>query len=281
MRKHKSEETKYQGFADRILQSKPAVLIFSILAFLLGLLGFILPQAENKPISRNEAVAYEGEWKEYEIFGDNYRTIYLQDGSSYSVYPHTETQDFQEKLLALEAGTKVYLLVNPNNDCVIEIKTETEELLNFESSQKAIAAYGNGYVVLGIFLCLTGVFLAVFGLASSRYKKIETERHDRKNKLRVDEQDDVALRRADPSVKCRILLEQQVDAYKICYRRVKHVNELVINGFVYDEKKGVIEFVHELTAVVDGHMITAGYDDNSYSYITFDGSLVTQKRRLI
>ena len=93
--------------------------------------------------------------------------------------------------------------------------------------------------------------------------------------------DDNPVRRADRSVKVRILLEARVEDYEICYRRVKSVNELVINGIVYDEKKAVIEFTHNLSAVVDGHTIEAGLSDDSYSYIMFDGECLANKQRLI
>ncbi len=58
-------------------------------------------------------------------------------------------------------------------------------------------------------------------------------------------------------------------------------NELIVNGVVYDEMKAVVEFEHDLCATVDGHEIHAGFDDASYSYITFDGARVAEKLRLI
>ena len=93
--------------------------------------------------------------------------------------------------------------------------------------------------------------------------------------------EDVPLRNADRDVKAKILLKTRVQDYDICYRRVKSVNELVINGVVYDEIKGVIEFAHNLSAVVDGHTIEAGLSEDSYSYIMFDGQCLANKQRLI
>lgn len=55
----------------------------------------------------------------------------------------------------------------------------------------------------------------------------------------------------------------------------------MINGIVYDEKKGVLEFAHNLSAVVDGHTIEAGLSDDCYSYIMFDGECLANKQRLI
>lgn len=87
------------------------------------------------------------------------------------------------------------------------------------------------------------------------------------------------LRSAKSDVDHKILLETRVESYRICYRRVKTVNELVINDLVYDEKKGFFEFEHTLRAVVDGHLIEVGLDDLSFSFITFDGELIEYKKR--
>ena len=92
--------------------------------------------------------------------------------------------------------------------------------------------------------------------------------------------DSVAIRYADREVKHRVLLEAEVPGYRICYRRVKKVNELVINNYVYAEMEMVIEPSHILTAVLNGHMIQAGYESaGSYSYINVDGIQVAKKMR--
>lgn len=275
----KQKSSNRHSYADYIMQSKSAVLTLAILTILLGIF-FIISQGVNKPITRSEAVSYSGEFEEYEVWS-NYRTIHFKDGSSYEVYPHTETQAFQNMMKSLEKGTKLYILVNPNNECVIEIKTETEELLNFETSQKKIDLYDNGYIAIGIAACLAGVFLIAYVIGSSNYKRKEDARHLKKAKARIEGQSDLAIRSADYSVKSKILLEAMIGKYTICYRRIKNVNELVINDIVYDEKKGIIEFEHNLSAVIDGHTIEAGYDNESYSYIIFDGERIAEKKRLI
>ena len=61
---------------------------------------------------------------------------------------------------------------------------------------------------------------------------------------------------------------------------MKTVNELVVNGRVYDEKKALFEFSHLLSAVIDGHTVEAGLE-NDESYIAFDGAVVAKKRRVI
>ncbi len=275
----KKKISNRRSLEDDIMQSKPAVLGIAIAIIILGLF-FVFSQNENTPISRLEAVSYSGEFEKYEMWR-NYRTIHFKDGSTYEVYPHTETQAFQDMMKSLEKGTTLYILVNPNNDCVVEIKTDTEELLNFETSQKEIDSYDNGYIVIGIVACFGSVFLIVYVISSSTYKRKETSRQLKKTKSRIDGQNDPAIRCADYSAKSKILLEATAEGYKICYRRIKSVNELVINGVVYDEKKGIIEFEHNLSAVIGVHKIEAGYDEDSYSYIMFDGKRIAEKRRII
>lgn len=87
------------------------------------------------------------------------------------------------------------------------------------------------------------------------------------------------LRRADMDVKFRVLLEADYGGRKIVYRRVKRVNELVIDGYVYDEIELGIEPAHSLSARVDGHVLEVGYDGQSLSYFSVDGVRQSKKIR--
>ena len=271
--------TDRRTWADAVLESKKGAIIVGIRAIIFGVF-FALTTCINDPITRSEAVAYSGEFREYEA-SRNYRAIIFADGSSYEVYPHTETEEFADTMGTLPKGTKLYLLVNPNSGYVVEIRAGSRELLNFEESQAAIDAYDNGYIGIGVFVCFAGVFLIVYGFVSSDHKKKEKSKQKKKARHRASGAEDLPLRNADREVKAKILLKTRVEGYEICYRRVKSVNELVINGVVYDEIKGVIEFAHNLSAVVDGHTIEAGLSEDSYSYIMFDGQCLANKRRLI
>lgn len=94
--------------------------------------------------------------------------------------------------------------------------------------------------------------------------------------------DSPVLRYADETVKHRVLLEAEVDGLKIVYRRVKKVNELVVNGRVYDEYEALVEMAHELNAVVGGHVIVVGLDSgSSRSYAIVDGQQVATKLRIV
>lgn len=276
----KKQITEKGDLGSVILQSKPLVLFIAVLSIVFGIF-FIVSQRVNTPVPRGEAVSYSGEFEEYDDRDSKYKSILLTDGTAYSVYPHTETKEFRERMHSIPQGTVLYLLVNPNNGYVAEVRTDAEEILNFEASQEAIDTYDNGYIAIGAAVCVCGVLLIAYVIGSASYKRTEDDRRAKKDKKRVEGQNDTAIRCADSYVKHKILLEAKKGEYRICYRRVKSVNELVINGCVYDEKKGIIEFEHTLSAVLDGHIIEAGLDAESFSFIRFDGKTVLKKKRLI
>lgn len=87
------------------------------------------------------------------------------------------------------------------------------------------------------------------------------------------------LRRADMDVKFRVLLEADYGGRKIVYRRVKRINEMVIDRYVYDEIELGIEPAHSLSARINGHLLEVGYDGKSYSYFSVDGVQQSKKIR--
>lgn len=89
------------------------------------------------------------------------------------------------------------------------------------------------------------------------------------------------LRMADEDVKCRILLETEYGGHRICYRRVKRVNELIIDGQVYDEYEALVELPHTLTARIAGHTYEVGCSENSRTFFNVDGEQIESKIRLV
>lgn len=88
------------------------------------------------------------------------------------------------------------------------------------------------------------------------------------------------IRIADLDVKSRILLETNALGHTVTYRRVKRVNELVIDGNVYDEIEALVELAHSLKAQIDGHLIEVGFDGRVHSYLKIDGETVEKKLRI-
>ncbi len=92
-------------------------------------------------------------------------------------------------------------------------------------------------------------------------------------------QDSTPLHIADMTVKARILLEAETEGHRVCYRRIKRVNELVIDGYVYDKVEMLIEPAHALVAKLDGRIFTVGYD-STHSYFMLDDQIIVRKIRL-
>ncbi|MBP5765950.1 MAG: hypothetical protein J6X47_03075, partial [Clostridia bacterium] len=100
-------------------------------------------------------------------------------------------------------------------------------------------------------------------------------------KKREESANSPVLRFADEDVKSRVFLETVVLGHTVTYRRAGKVNELVIDGKVYDETvPAFIETAHTLTARVDGHVFEAGFDGVSSSFIDVDGENVERKLRV-
>lgn len=93
-------------------------------------------------------------------------------------------------------------------------------------------------------------------------------------------QNSTIIRMADPDVKARVLLTAEALGHTITYRRVKKVNELVIDGNVYDEIEALLETAHSLKAQIDGHTIEVGFDGSIRSYLKVDGEMTAKKIRM-
>ena len=258
-----------QMLIERIMRSKAAMTVMAILGIAAGVF-FIVSGQESGSISRAETETRSGAFETY-VSGRRDCAVVLEDGTRYDIHPQAESEAFRERMEALPRGTTLHLLVNPDTGFAEEIRTDTEELLSFETSQGAGNRSNNTFMVLGILICVMGVFLLVYVLLKLRAESREALR----------KQHGGALRDAAPLDKGRMLLQTTHGNYTICYRRLKLVNELIVNGRVYDEYKAVIEFPHDLCAQVDGHIIHAGYNDDSYSYIKFDGRPLAKKQRMV
>lgn len=93
--------------------------------------------------------------------------------------------------------------------------------------------------------------------------------------------DSPILRTAQSEEKIKVYTEALVSGHTITYRKYgKNLEELVVDGYVYAEFtfKGIAK-PHEMSAVVYGMEITAGYFQNNY--IKVNGNVVAQSVRWI
>ena len=138
---------------DKLMRNTLFLILFPIIGILIGGFGFIRPQFDNVPVTRAEAQIVSGSFEKYEI-SKNYHELVFSDGTYYSVYSQTETAEFRDRIKSLEKGTHLTIAIHPKSGYVIEVLTDTEELLNFETSQQKIYRYSKGYIWLGAFFIL-------------------------------------------------------------------------------------------------------------------------------
>ena len=254
-------------------------IIVSALAIIISIFLFV-SQIGTVPRSRDDAICVEGTL-EVIVCHDDDVSILLQEGSRYFVYYLSVDEELKTAVESIESGDKLYLIIDPTWEYVLEIRTDMQTILNFDDARaRMLEQHNHDISMTGIVFTIAVVDMIVCTIKIISLKKKTSEENTPEEKIYDPSEYTQPLRYAE-EVKCKILLEQEIGRYRICYRRVKSVNELVINDRVYAEKKGIIEFKHALVAVVDGHRIEAGLDAESYSYIEFNGKRVAQKLRLI
>ena len=130
--------------------------------------------------------------------------------------------------------------------------------------------------------------IVIFVMGIKAHKKLKTLAEDEPIEAEFTDvteaeapTDSPILRPMDTEVKARVLLDAEVYNYHIVYRRARKTNELVINGNVYAEYIAALEMPHDLSARVDGHIISAGMEGQAHSYIAVDGNVVKRKIRWI
>ena len=272
-------QSSTHGFLEKLKTSILLKILLLVVCVAIGLFGFILPIRHDVPIAREKAEAHVGYFEKYKST-EEARTLYFQDGTEYKLHPYIEPDDLLVPLVTMKKGTKLFLLVNPNNHYAVEVRTETQELLNFDITQKAIFKYNKGYVFVGGAMCIAPVIILLLSISEKRAMIKENARQEAQKEKIAHGAHMPVLRDADSVRKGRILLSTSVKNFYIVYRRLGFVNELVVNGEVYDEMKAVIEYDHHLIANIDGHIIEAGLDsDAGGSYIRFDGQTVERKKR--
>lgn len=260
---------KRRGILDR-----PPVILFAALVGIGFGIFFLFFQNTYKPIPREQAEVVTGEFEKYET-ADGYGGITLQDGTYCLMSADTVSSDLESAMAALEKGTQLHILINPRSRFVIEIRTDTAELLNLDAAQRAIRSRNSGSTILGVVLLAAGLLLVPYAIVSARNQKRENARLAETQTVG----DSTALHPLDPADNGKTLLAAEAFHHNICYRKAKHIYMLAIDGTVYDELKTVLSSEHRLFARLDGHLFFAGFDEKLGSYIEADGKILKKKRR--
>ena len=149
--------------------NRQVAVVFAVLCLIMTIV-FSSTFFANKPIDKTaaeEKVAvynhYEEEygWQTRRAYNSlNYIVLFFENGEKYYIHGECVNKELGEALEALEKGTELHMLINPDNDYIIELKTDKSELLNFDYAQKKLRQEGVGFLCLAIFLLvLCGFFV--------------------------------------------------------------------------------------------------------------------------
>ncbi len=233
-------------------------------------------------VGEQDLIPVEGHLFSYNV-NDGIR---LQESETYYLIEEANrTAEFEDAMSRMRPGTALtlYTAGGPTNDdgektmYAYGVTARDTVLLETEAGLKAANAPTRHLI---FFLCL----LAFITLVNAFYWGVtayaEKKRADAAESFMSGQMPTAGVRReAETGMRHRVLATAANEEYQLCFRRVKSVTELVVNGRVYDEKKGFMSrFPHALFAVVDGHRIEAGMDlgptGNRTYYILFDGQQI-------
>ncbi len=154
-----------------------ACIIMSIIFITTGLIHSSVRYDETGKISGiwEETLNYE---LNYEKGKNSPPTIYFVSlkGDTYMVDYCCSSDDLVQNLVSLEKGDKINLAVNPKAKYVLEIKTESGELLNFDSSQTCFEKNYRPFFYLGIIVGLMACYMLVHSVSLVVPKKKKERR---------------------------------------------------------------------------------------------------------
>lgn len=131
-----------------------------------------------------------------------------------------------------------------------------------------------------VFHCWVLYYLIIGVGAGSKLKTMPVEVPVAPAAAETPAPNSVPLRRVGEDEKFRVLLEHTYGSYRVVYRRVKRMNQLVINDYIYDEVEMLVETAHCLSARINGQLFEVGFDGSANSYFHVDGQRIAKKLRL-
>lgn len=81
--------------------------------------------------------------------------------------------------------------------------------------------------------------------------------------------------------KGRVILSQNYNNLEIVIKRALGITELIINGMVYAEKKGLVETSYTLEVCVDDTIVKATMDTSATMCLYVNGNLLSKKKRIV
>lgn len=149
-------------------------IVIALLSFVMATVFVLMPSSYGK-VSREEALPFEGVYERYVQDSKDYIELYFSDGSVKTIHECVTTADLTDAVDAIQSGERLYLLIHPDNEFVIEIRTDAGELLDVDEAQRKMLKNANLFRGLGIFVYCGGAFLIGYAVwqmsAERRYER--------------------------------------------------------------------------------------------------------------
>ena len=127
-----------------------------------------------------------------------------------------------------------------------------------------------------IYAIIGGIVGGLVGIINEKKMKKQMEMSHQNSYIN----DMSSLLRADDK-KGRILIAVNYEDMQISMKRTRGLTELIVNGNVYDEVKGTVEFGYTLTANLNGKKIVGMCNSvTAHMYIFVNDVLIKKKLRL-
>ncbi len=150
------------------------MIAIAVLCALMSIVFITMPN-RYQPISRDEAEIYEGVYDSYEIGSKDYVYIHFEDKTELDIHECCASRELLDSLDELEKGEKLYSLINTDLGYIIELKTESTELLNFDDTQAQMLRNAKWFMWLGIVVDAGGVYLLGYGIYQLLRERKEDE----------------------------------------------------------------------------------------------------------
>lgn len=117
-------------------------------------------------IERHEALYCEGV---FDSFIDNKKygrhrskpiDLIFADGNTFEIDRTCTSQELSDRLALLERGTKLEILLHPNSNLVLELRTEDEVIMSFDEAMQRLSKDQKGFFAIGI-ICYVFAFVAI------------------------------------------------------------------------------------------------------------------------
>lgn len=231
-------------------------------------------------IGPEDATTVEGHLYSYNV-EDGFR---LEESDVYYlVNSGDQTEAFEDTVSRMPPGSPLALSVvrdplaavfGTSPYYAVEVRTPDAVLLDLDTGLRTANAEVRQ---IAYFVCLVLALSALVSVYWFMRLHAEKKRAEAAEAFMQGHVPTAGVRReAANNVRYRMLAVATNAEYQIFFRRVGFSTELVVNGRVYDEKKGLAAFFpHALFAVVDGHRIEADVEmlssGNTVYGILFDG----------